>query len=894
MWGRLGAGGIIWVGLLILIALLTLAPSPPPSDEQVTPTPTTVPFLHPPFAHKCWDNYGHNCVTSYFDHHFPDRQWDDTITIFTGDGFHAIDGIESRTATFRGGYRLPGTDWHVYYDGHNAFDYDTDAGRTILAAAPGEVIFADSVPSSCATPLQYVCIRHVNGYRTYYLHLEGICVRKGQWVETGDPLGISGNSGCSLGPHLHFAVQHNGVDTDPYGWRPQDEPDPLIAHSDAQATWLWVPPEPMLPIGRLTQPLPGTMTNGALSLVFIPAEESPPIARVEFLAFHQKRWHHLGTDENKEDGWSLLWDTRSAPEGKVWLHAWAVGTDGRVGKGSPILTDITVDRHPPQGYIIGLSPRSADTSDPTAGRRLWLYAASYDPESTTQSVSFFFRESGGEGSVQLDEWRPIGEATWLHTSSWLLVWDIDDSLPDGTEIDVVARLTDGAGNAIMTQPVQDVTIDRSMPGGELVSPASSTPFTTTLDLLFVPFQESSPSQVTSISHVAFYVWHDGDWHEVGVDRDGSDGWAMRWDPTRVEDQPRLRAQARVYDTEGRVNRTLPQVTDLTLDRTPPSAGYIRPAPGGVARPDVAQSVWAWDEGSGVDFVEFYLYVGDGWLKIGEDRDAEGGWTMLWDAQEAADGIVDFSARAYDRAGNAEWTKDVRNVALDRNPPMGQFSFPGTNANLSGVVTLTLDVTDTVSGLDRAVFYARYDDRWHHLGADVEPDDGFSIVWDSTSAGERSGVTLTAWVYDRAGNHVELPHISGIVLGTPPLPTATPSPTLSPPSPTETSTPKTEQQTATLQPTSTATRYLTPSSTPTSSPVPKPTQTARPSPSPAVTRQPTARYMPTPTVMASSTGFPTSLAPVPPVSPAFWYLIGGGVVVALALLILSLRNLRVGS
>ena len=51
--------------------------------------------------------------------------------------------------------------------------------------------------------------------------------------------------------------------------------------------------------------------------------------------------------------------------------------------------------------------------------------------------------------------------------------------------------------------------------------------------------------------------------------------------------------------------------------------------------------------------------------------------------------------------------------------------------------MTLDVKDEVSGLDRAIFYARYDDQWHHLGADAEPDDGFSISWDAASVGEQA-------------------------------------------------------------------------------------------------------------------------------------------------------------
>jgi hypothetical protein len=825
-----------------------------------------VPFLQPPFARPYR-------ITAYVDHQFPNRTWDDTIVIFNGDQASAIDGILDRTPTFRGGYWFPDTFWYIYYDGHQGTDYGTKSGVTILAAAPGEVVFADSVPSSCATPLQYVCLDHGNGYRTFYLHLEGIAVQKGEWVETGDPLGISGNSGCSLGPHLHFAVEHEAKLTDPYGWRPTDRPDPLISYSGTQATWLWAEQAPPLPIGRLTHPPRKTRTNGDLYLLFLPEKNSPPISRIEFRSFYDRQWHAIGVDENGADGWTWTWDTDSAPEGKVWVHAWAIGSDGRVGKGSPIRTDMTVDRHPPQGFIVGLMPES------TVGAHLWLYAASYDPASTTQQVTFLLREDSEE------EWRAIGDAKWMHTSNWVFEWDAS-GVPDGARIDVVARLTDGAGNETLTEPVKGITIDRGMPAGALTSPPPGMPFTTTVDLAFSPFSETLPP-----ARVAFYAWYDGGWHVVGEDGDESDGWRVPWNPISVGDQSRIRVQARAYDASGRVNTALPQVTALTLDRTPPRAGYIRPATGGVARPDVDHRVWARDEGSGVEVVEFFVNEGKGWLKIGEDRFGRDGWSVPWAARDVPDGIVDFSARVYDRVGNVAWATDVRNVALDRAPPTGQFSFPPPGIQLSGTVTLTLDVTDAMSGLDRAIFYAHYDGRWHHLGGDTEHEDGFSLAWDTTSLGERKDATLTAWVYDRAGNQGELPHVATLVDVVQPTDDAKDtgdtnasvqatevlSPTFSPtPSPTPSSTP-----TASSTPTTKSTE--TPTLTPTGMPA------ALSTPADAPASQPTATLPPSPTLTLLPTALPMPPMTRPPVSPIYWYLLGSGALVAIVSLTLSLRN-----
>ena len=838
---------------LVVLAFLGACPSHAAGDPTPAPSPTSTPapFLRPPFSRTYR-------VTSYFDHQSPDYSWDDTMVIFNGEQASAIDGILDRTATFKGGYYLPETRWYVYYDGHNGYDYGTRDGVTVLAAAAGVVDFAGSVPSGCDTPLQFVRLRHdIPGirepYYTSYLHLDGICVQTGQWVEAGDPLGISGNTGCSLGPHLHFAVRKGDYSTDPYGWqpersgRPANLPDPLIKHSGEQAVWLWLPEQPLEPIGKLTHPPAGTRTNGTLVLRFRPDDDSPPVIGVSFWAYYENQWHQIGQDNDGADGWSTTWNTQDAPEGKVWLHAWAIGSDGRVGKGSPILTDITIDRRGPQGFIWGLEP------DSTAGHTLWLYASSYDPESTTKRVTFLGRPAGSS-----EEWRELGDATWLHGTTWLLKWTPD--LPNGAQIEVIARLIDGAGNVTLTDPVSNLTIDRSMVGDALISPPDGTLITGPIDLVFTPI----PSDIY-FQRVEFYVWLAGAWKFVGRDDYGSDGWSLRWDPADAQDQTRVRVQVRPVDVQGRVNTALPQATNLILDRTPPQSGYNRPANGGVARFDVPLSAWAADAHSGVAKVEFYVNPGQDRIKIGEDTDGRDGWSLEWPNISIPDGHYDFGLQAFDRAGNAAWGSDARKVALDNTPPTGAFAFPRNGMRLQGRVTLTLAVQDATSGLDRAIFYARYDGRWHHLGYDNTPQDGFTLLWDVTTLGDKSAVSLTAWVYDRAGNHVELTPVTALTLGGGVPPTATPTVTPTP------------------LPTATATPTTTPSPLPTETATP----TATPPPLPTMTATPTATPLPLPTATATITATPM----LQPVSSAFWYTVGGGMIVALTLLTLSIKNYR---
>ncbi len=61
------------------------------------------------------------------------------------------------------------------------------------------------------------CVRidHGNGYASLYAHLSAINVGIGQIVQSGDIIGITGNTGNSTGPHLHFELRYNGSPIDP-------------------------------------------------------------------------------------------------------------------------------------------------------------------------------------------------------------------------------------------------------------------------------------------------------------------------------------------------------------------------------------------------------------------------------------------------------------------------------------------------------------------------------------------------------------------------------------------------------------------------------------------------------------------------------------------------------
>jgi murein DD-endopeptidase len=94
---------------------------------------------------------------------------------------------------------------------HKGVDFALPIGTPVLAVGDGEVVMAKNGGAAG----NYVAIRHGRQYMTRYMHLSKALVKPGQKVKRGDRIALSGNTGRSTGPHLHYEVWINNQAVNP-------------------------------------------------------------------------------------------------------------------------------------------------------------------------------------------------------------------------------------------------------------------------------------------------------------------------------------------------------------------------------------------------------------------------------------------------------------------------------------------------------------------------------------------------------------------------------------------------------------------------------------------------------------------------------------------------------
>ncbi len=125
--------------------------------------------------------------------------------------------VPSRTINSYFGYRSPEETGGVGSTYHRGIDIGRVYYSTTVVASKGGYVAISTYSDSYGN---YVVIDHGDGSKTLYAHMSSRSVSAGQTVYQGQAIGVTGSTGNSTGPHLHFEIMINGSNVDPLGYLP--------------------------------------------------------------------------------------------------------------------------------------------------------------------------------------------------------------------------------------------------------------------------------------------------------------------------------------------------------------------------------------------------------------------------------------------------------------------------------------------------------------------------------------------------------------------------------------------------------------------------------------------------------------------------------------------------
>jgi murein DD-endopeptidase MepM/ murein hydrolase activator NlpD len=115
--------------------------------------------------------------------------------------------VKWRSVTSRYGYRPR------FRRNHHGVDLKANQGDTVRAVFSG--IVRKVVHGYGGGYGNYLVLEHDNSVTTLYAHLSKIIVHEGEIIGNGTPIALSGNTGRSTGPHLHFEIRVLGKSINP-------------------------------------------------------------------------------------------------------------------------------------------------------------------------------------------------------------------------------------------------------------------------------------------------------------------------------------------------------------------------------------------------------------------------------------------------------------------------------------------------------------------------------------------------------------------------------------------------------------------------------------------------------------------------------------------------------
>ena len=97
-------------------------------------------------------------------------------------------------------------------DFHEGIDLRARTGTPVYSASSGRVLYAGTKIRGYG---RMVVVKHDHGLSTIYAHNSRILVKKGQTVKQGEQIALSGNTGDSTAPHVHFEIRNGVAAVDP-------------------------------------------------------------------------------------------------------------------------------------------------------------------------------------------------------------------------------------------------------------------------------------------------------------------------------------------------------------------------------------------------------------------------------------------------------------------------------------------------------------------------------------------------------------------------------------------------------------------------------------------------------------------------------------------------------
>jgi hypothetical protein len=545
------------------------------------------------------------------------------------------------------------------------------------------------------------------------------------------------------------------------------------------------------PSVSITSPNAGATLSGTVA-VEASASDASGVGSVVFRAGTTV----IGSDTNAADGWSVPWNTTSVSNGPYGLTATATDVAGNPTTSASV--PVTIDNPlvvevPVSASLDDVEERSNGSVNATSAdlellldgtnlqRAVGLRFAGVNvPEGANvvkAYVQFQADETSSDGTNLVVRGQAADNAAPFATTSF----NVTNRVPTTASIPWTppAWTQVGARGLDQRTPQLDAVLeeifDRSgwAPGnavvltitgsGRRIAEAFDGTFAPVLHIEYGPGDPEPTVSITSpadgaavsgtvqvqanasddkgVTQVRFF---DGA-TPMGTDTDGSNGWSVSWNTAGTAEGPHT-ITATATDTIGQTGSDSITVTVDNVDG-PPNVSITSPADGATVSGTMQVQANASDD-KGVTQVRFF----DGATPIGTDTDGSNGWSVSWNTSSLLEGNHDLTAVATDTA-NQTTTSAVVNVTVDNTSPTVTLTSPAAGTTVSSIITVQANASDA-SGVASVMFLR---DGATAIGTDADGSNGWSISWNSASAGNGSH-ELTAVAVDIVGNTATSPPV----------------------------------------------------------------------------------------------------------------------------------------